>query len=163
MMKVGKRIIDEVITTAVGGDVLPLVNVLKDRKGMLEADIAVKMKLDINRTRQMLYRLYHKHLVTCHKEKDKQKGWYLYSWAFNTERVLSLAKDQQVEKLSKLGEKLKRETQTSYFICTNRCTRLDFDDSMSFEFKCPECGSLMGQDDNATKIKELKQAMSQIS
>ena len=40
--------------------------------------------------------------------------------------------------------------------------RLDFDQSMNFEFKCPECGELINQEDNTEKIEIIKTEILQI-
>jgi transcription initiation factor TFIIE subunit alpha len=47
-------------------------------------------------------------------------------------------------------------------MCGNNCIRLNFEQATDFEFKCPECGELLHQDDNAKKIKELEKEIKKI-
>ena len=63
--------------------------------------------------------------------------------------------DIKKKKLEKLKERIKRETDSNFFICEHKCMRVEFEQAMDFEFKCPECGELMEEQDNASKIDEL--------
>ncbi len=62
------------------------------------------------------------------------------------------------ERLQKLYERLSREEENlnCFFICSNLCSRLDFEKALEFEFKCPECGSLMNQQDNTKTVEHLQ-------
>ena len=67
-----------------------------------------------------------------------------------------LYSDMRIKKLEKLNERLAREESNNFFLCPNRCVRLDFDKASEFEFRCPECGSLLDMQDNSATIKNLK-------
>ena len=58
--------------------------------------------------------------------------------------------------LERLNHQLVEEKRELFFVCPNDCTRLNFDQSMDFEFHCPECGELISQDDGDKKISDLK-------
>ena len=90
------------------------------------------------------------------RKKDKKKGWYIYYWTFNPKRVRDLSQNLKKKRLESLKERIEREKAGDFFSCENKCIRLDFEQSTDFEFKCPECGSLLNQEDNAEKIKELE-------
>ena len=155
-MKLSNSAIEEVISQIAGDEVLPLCRVLKNKKNVSEFKLAEKIDQEINTTRNYLYRLYHANLVSYTRKKDKKKGWYIYYWTFKIKRVAFLGLQIKKEKLEKLLERLKKEQMTQFFACQNECLRLNFEQSINFEFKCPECGELMNQQDNATKIKELE-------
>jgi transcription initiation factor TFIIE subunit alpha len=107
-------------------------------------------------TRNMLYRLYDHNLVSFMRKKDKEKGWYIYYWTFNLKRIKYLAADLQKKRLEKLQERLHREQTTQFYSCEDNCIRLSFDQATDFEYKCPECGKLLNQEDNAAKIESIK-------
>ena len=161
-MKLSNKIADEVISEVAGEDVLPLVKALKNKKNVSEFKLAEDIKQEINTTRNMLYRLYDANLVSFTRKKDKQKGWYIYYWTFNPKRIVDLLHSMKNKKLAKLKEKLKREKSGQFFTCPNKCIRLDFEQATDFEYKCPECGSLLDQEDNSKKIGEIEKEIKQL-
>jgi transcription initiation factor TFIIE subunit alpha len=155
-MKLSNKNVEDVVVEVAGNDVLPLLKALKNKKNVSEFKLAEQIKTEINFVRNMLYRLYHANLVTFTRKKDKKKGWYIYYWTFNTKRVKFLMADLKKKKLEKLNERLNREKNSFFYICKNGCMRLDFEQSTSFEFKCPECGQIMYPEDNAETIEKIK-------
>jgi transcription initiation factor TFIIE subunit alpha len=71
----------------------------------------------------------------------------------------------QVNKLHKLQERLEKEEKNAgcFFLCSNACVRLDFEQGTVNEFKCPECGSLLTQQDNARTIEFLREQIKELS
>ena len=63
-MKLSNKIIEEVVSEVAGEDVVPLVKALKNRKNVSEFKLAENIKEEVNRTRNMLYRLYDANLVS---------------------------------------------------------------------------------------------------
>ncbi|MBT7237644.1 hypothetical protein HN865_02195, partial [Candidatus Woesearchaeota archaeon] len=60
------------------------------------------------------------------------------------------------ERLARFKEQLAREEAEQFFSCPKNCVRLDFDQAMDFEFRCPECGELIIQDmDKDNTVSEL--------
>jgi len=155
-MKLSNKMVEEVIAEVAGKDVIPLVKFLKNKKNISEFKIAEALKKEINETRNMLYRLYDVNLVSFIRKKDKKKGWYIYYWTFNKKRIKDVVENLKLRKLDSLKERLKREKSSNFFICKNKCIRLDFDQASNFNFKCPECGALLDQEDNSEKIKEIE-------
>jgi len=156
-MKLSNKLVEDVVTAVAGEDVLPLVKQLKNKKNVSEFKLAESLTLEINVTRNMLYRLYHANLVSFIRRKDKKKGWYIYYWTFKIKQIKYLAMSLKKEKLEKLQDRLSREQESSFFMCPNTCMRLDFEKAVSFEFKCPECDSIMQQESNEEKIKQLQE------
>jgi transcription initiation factor TFIIE subunit alpha len=145
------------IREVAGDDVLPLVRALKNKSNVSEFKLAEAIKQEINTTRNMLYRLYDHHLVTFTRKKDKKKGWYIYYWTFNTSRVKEVVQTLKKNKIEKMQERLAREKSTNFFSCANKCIRLDFDQATEFEYKCPECGEILHQEDNSKTIAHLQE------
>ncbi len=155
-VRAADKLLTEVITEVAGEDVMPLVKALKNKKNISEFKLADAIGEEINLTRNMLYRLYDHHLVTFIRKKDKKKGWYIYYWTFNPKRIKELTQILKKGKIERLKERLEREKSTHFFTCANKCIRLDFDQATEFEYKCPECGEILNQEDNAQKIAELQ-------
>lgn len=147
---------EDIASRVAGEDIIPLVKALKNKKDVSEFKIATEIKKEINLVRNMLYRLYNANLVTSIKKKDKKKGWYIYYWTLNLPRFKYLAKDIVKQRLIQLRERIAREKSSNFFVCGNNCIRLNFEQSTDFEFKCPECGELLNQDDNAKKIEQIE-------
>ena len=159
IMRLTNKVIGEVITEEVGPDVIPLVDQLKKRHNISEFKLAENIKIDIKATRNMLYRLYKSNLVTFSRKKDKQKGWYIYYWTFNSKNVRYLFMKHKQERLKRLQERVNREKNNLFYICENKCIRFNFDQGINFNFKCPECGELMKQEDNLPIIKQIEKDM----
>ena len=155
LMKRNTQEIDTIVSQVAGEDVLPLVKSLKNKKNVSEFKIAESIKQEINLTRNMLYRLYDYNLVSFIRKKDKKKGWYIYYWTFNAHKIKDVIKNIKKKKLDNLKERLTRENSSQFYICENKCIRLDFEQATDFEFKCPECGKLLNLEDNEKKKQEL--------
>ena len=82
------------------------------------------------------------------RKKDKQKGWYVYYWTLVPDNIKFLYLKNKKIILIKLKKQLQKEQTEQFFICPKKCVRLDFDQSIDFEFHCPECGELIIQDQN---------------
>ena len=161
-MRLSNKIIEATIAEVAGEDVLPIVYFLKNKKNISEFKIAEAIKKEINKTRNMLYRLHEANLVSFIRKKDKKKGWYIYYWTFKPKMVRHIVINLRKEKLAKLKDRLKREKSSHFFICQNKCIRLDFDQAMNFEFKCPECGEIMNQEDNLENIRIIEEEIKNI-
>ncbi len=161
-MKKTKKFIEDVVREVAGESTLPLVKILLNKESVSEYELADKLKKDINQTRNLLYELHKSNLVFSTRKKDKVKGWYIYYWSFDSNRINHLFKNIQEKKIEKFKRMLEREEDKAFFICTNKCVRLDFENAMSFSFKCPECGALMEKDDNTKKIQQVKKEIERL-
>ena len=166
-MKLTNKIIVDVVGEVVGEDAIKVVEYLKDKKNISEFKIAEKINAEIHQIRNILYRLHSHNLVLYKRKKDRQKGWYISYWTFNKKRIKDIIKLLRKQKIEKYTERLEKEEDNKgcFFMCKNACIRMDFDQATEFEFKCPECGTLLDQQDNTrtieflrTKLKELEAA-----
>jgi transcription initiation factor TFIIE subunit alpha len=162
-MNLSKKVIEDTVEKTTGKEVIPLVNVLRNKKNVSEFQLADNLKKDINETRHMLYRLYNNNLVSSTKKKDRKKGWYVYYWSLNLKRMKYLATKSRERQIKSLKNRLEKEKHTNFYYCSNNCTRLEFETATEMDFRCPECGNLLLQKDNKDiiekldkKIKELK-------
>jgi len=147
-----------------GEDAIPIVNYLQGKKNISEFKIAEATKKEIHETRNILYKLFNHNLATYYRKKDREKGWYISYWTFNKNRVKELIVSMKTQKLEKLKERLRHEeeNQNSFYMCKNLCTRLDFDSSVNFNFRCPECGTLLDQHDNSRTITSIRERIREL-
>jgi transcription initiation factor TFIIE subunit alpha len=163
MALTNKKIQDTV--AAIGGDTaLKIVDFLKNKKNISEFIIAEKTKLDMQTTRNTLYKLNGHNVATYIRKKDRQKGWYISYWTFNKKGIKDVRGKMKRQQLEKLKERLKKEEENrgNFFICRQACARLDFDQATEFEFKCPECGDLVNQQDNSKTIENIKEKIKEL-
>ena len=155
-MRITNNIIKQVVADVAGDDVVPLVIAIKDKKNISEFKIAELIREPINNTRNKLYRLYDNNLIHFVRKKDRKKGWYIYYWTFNVKQIRFLVVKLKRERLERLKARLVRETTDQFYICPNNCIRLEFEQATNFDYKCPECGTLMELQDNAKEIENIK-------
>jgi transcription initiation factor TFIIE subunit alpha len=151
-----KDLLETVVGEEFGEDILPVVKAMKGRKNFSEFKLADKINRDVNATRNSLYKLYSLNLASFIRKKDKKKGWYIYYWTLLPENAPHLIKMLNGQKKDAISERLQREQASGYFKCGNKCVRLDFEKAFEFEFRCPECGELLSEEDNSDKIRMLE-------
>lgn len=162
-MKLSNKLVEDVVSQVAGEDVIPLVDYLKNKKNVSEFKIADSIKVEINLTRNMLYRLFDHNLVSFIRRKDKKKGWYIYYWTFNVKIIKFLVGNLKRDRLEKLKDRLKREQSGQFYSCDDNCIRLDFEQATNFEFKCPECGKLLNLDSNEECICQIEKEIKGLS
>lgn len=155
-MRLSNKGIDEFIREVVGDDAVKLVNLLKNKTNVSEFKLAEKLKLTVNHARNILYRLQEYNLVTSVRRKDKKKGWYIYYWTFNVSHAKMMLSSLKKKKLDDLRGKLTAESLDSFFLCPKDYTRLKVDYAIEHDFKCPECGTLLKQQDNDQYLAKIK-------
>lgn len=160
-----KQLIADVAGELVGEEAVPILFYLRGKTNVSEFKIAQDLDMEIHQTRNLLYRLFENNLVYFKRKKDKIKGWYISYWDFNEKSVEYLKQKIKKNKIEKLKERLEKEQNSIFYMCKNACTRMDFDKATEFNFKCPECGEIMQEQDNKRtiqfihdKLKELEVA-----
>ena len=157
-MKITNNKIYETVKEVVGEDSLKVVEFLKDKKNISDFKIAEKVKTDIHEIRNILYRLYNHNLVTYYRKKDRQKGWYISYWTFNKKRIKDLMKQLHYSKMERFTQRLREEkaNRGNIYLCPSACVRVNFEKATDFDFKCPECGSILNHQDNGKTIEFLQ-------
>ncbi len=163
-MKLTEKRIYEIVSETVGEDAADVIKFIGAQKDGSEFKIATDLKMEIQEVRNILYRLHQHNLVTYNRKKDNKKGWYISYWTFDRAKVKELFTRANREKLEKFKERLESESSNmnGFFMCSRACTRMDFNDAISANFRCPECGSLMQQQDNTKTINFLKEKIREI-
>jgi len=162
-MRLTNKLIDYVTEEVAGKEAVPISRFLKNKKNVSEFLIAEELKKDIKEVRKILYKLFRQDLISSIRKKDKQKGWYIYYWTLKPSQIKKIKTEIDLKNLKHLKKRLQREEDNIFFVCEHNCIRLNFDQSTNFEFKCPECGSLMHQQDNKEIKKQIKKEIDKIN
>jgi transcription initiation factor TFIIE subunit alpha len=166
LMVLDSDIVKELVEDIAGKDVFELVEMIKGKKDVSEFKLAEKLGITVNQARNMLYRLYAHNIVSFIRKKDKQKGWYIYYWTLDQKKSHDLYLKIKKEKLETLKERLVSERERTHFACPNECMRMNFENAMESDFKCPDCGVVLEQENNARRIsaieREIKYVVEQL-
>jgi transcription initiation factor TFIIE subunit alpha len=163
-MRVTAKKAEQIVTDAVGADALVIVDFLKDNKNISEFVISEKTKTEIHVVRNILYRLHNYNLAQYKRKKDSKKGYYISYWTYHPKVLRDVAQKLNKNRLSHLQERLEREERNigGFFMCASTCIRLDFEQGTENEFRCPECGELMNQQDNTRTIDFLRKEIAKL-
>ena len=158
-MKYSRSAVNKVIEEVFGREVIPVTKLLSKHEEISEIKLADNLNIEVNEARRSLYKLYQENIVSFKKKKDIEHGWYTYYWSFNYQRISALLKKTMDLRLQSLNNRLCAEKETQYYAC---CLRMDISTAMSYNFKCPECGSVMQLEDNNHKITTIKENIKNI-
>ncbi len=157
-----KTTIEEVVRERVGEEAIQIVLYLMGKTKVSEFVIAQDLDLEIHRARNLLYKLFENNILSFQRKKDKIKGWYICYWDFNEKSISFLYEKIKVNKLQKLKERLDKESSSTFYMCKTACTRMDFEKAMEFNFKCPECGNLMEEQNNLRTVEFLNEKIKEL-
>lgn len=161
-MKIKQDTIETVVRELVGPDAIEAVNYLVGKANVSEFVIAEELDVEIHEMRNLLYRSYEHNILTFNRKKDKKKGWYICYWNFNEEQIPHLVEKLRKQKLTKAKERLEREENNQFYMCTNACVRMDFDKAVEYNFHCPECGEVQQVQDNARTVEFLTERVAEL-
>ncbi len=150
------KIEEDVISEMIGEEAIPILNMLKEGKSISEFKISKVLKKEINEIRHILYKLHGLDLVDFERKKDDDKGWYVYFWLYKPKTMKHISSVHKKTKLTRMVERLEREKNHEFYICTNKCTRLNFDTAFDFGYKCPECGTVLDYEEKNGKVTHLE-------
>ncbi len=154
--------IKEVAVELIGEKVIPILEFLKGKKKISEFIIAEELELEIKEVRHLLYKLYEHNIVSFVREKDKIKGWYICYWELNEKEIPFLKEKLRKKEIEKLKKRIEKEKDGLFYMCNNACSRMDMDKALEFNFKCPECGSIMNEQDNSRTIEFLQERIEEL-
>jgi transcription factor E len=156
------KILKEMIIIAVGKSAEPIADLLETNKHVNEFNIAKKLGITINQTRNILYKVSNYGLVSSVRKKDKKKGWYTYSWKFEILKCLEFMESLLLDEKVKLDLELEERKKTLYYVCNLCNIEVNEEQALLMNFTCNECGDIFSTKDNSKLIKELKKSLSKI-
>jgi len=158
------KLLKDIIAATVGQSATGIADLLYGKKNVNEFAIAKKLKLTINQTRNILYRLSDEGLVNFIRKKDSKKGgWYTYFWTLNVERSLSKFKEKLQKDIEQLQQQIAIKKKTRFFVCQNCHVEMNEEQALLHDYMCPECGELLHLKDPVQEIGELQKQISKIN
>lgn len=143
-----EKFLRDIITEIGGKYALNLYEILKEKKDVNEFIIAKKLKMTINQTRNILYKLFESGIVTFTKKKDKKKAWFIYSWTLNPVKALEELEKRIKKRIDDLKNRLDIRKNKRFYICKNDMIEVNEETALLNDFTCPECGSVYELNDD---------------
>ena len=151
------ELLKEIIHSVIGEKSKGVVELLANNKNVNEFIIAKKLNLNINQTRNLLYKLLEEGLVSVTRKKNKKKGgWYDHFWTLNLEKSIFKFKNNLIRKIEHLNQQKATRSKNRYYCCESCETEYGEEDALIYEYACPECGTLLILKDNTKDITTLE-------
>jgi len=112
--------------------------------------------LRLNTVRKILYKLYDFRLASYVRTKDKEIGWYTYTWRLHLDKVSNIILLRKKAVLTELNKRLEFEREHVFFSCSSDASKFSFDKATESGFKCPNCDASLEFVDNQQSIMELE-------
>ena len=148
--------LEEATVLIVGKPGEQLAKLLHSKTHVNEFNIAKKLDLTINQTRNLLYRVSDQGIVSYVRKKDKKKGWYTYFWKIEIIKALEFLRAHYIKRLEQIQNQVNSRETKQFYVC-DRCNR-EFNEqtALAYDFTCDECGDVFALKDNTRLVKELK-------
>lgn len=157
------KLLNEIVGSIAGRQASEVVNILLGKKNVNEFIIAKKLKLTINQTRNILYKLSDAGLVSFTRKKDKKKGWYTYFWTLNTEKSLELLEKRVTAEIDNLKSHLKNRESKRYYVCPVCKVEIGEENALLHNFTCSECGSVYELQTDKKIIADLNSGINKLN
>ncbi len=155
--------ISKLARTFVGPVAEPIVIALSERRETTEEWLIKRTGLKLSVIRKVLYELFDVGIVRYRREKEPDTGWFTYYWSLDYENLANVVLRRKKLVLEKLKARLEYEKQNMFFACPNHPEkRYTFDEAYDHSFKCPECDSVLENQDNSMIIRFIEDLMKKI-
>jgi len=157
------KLLSEIIGNIVGKQGAEIVGILEGKKNLNEFLIAKKLKLTINQTRNILYKLSDAGLVSFTRKKDKRRGWYTYFWTLNSEKSLELLEANVKNEVESLKNQLKNREIKRYYVCNTCKTEVNEETALVHNFICSECGEVFALQEDKKILADLTSKINRLT
>ncbi len=156
------KFLKEAVVLVVGKQAEEIADLLHSRKHVNEFNIAKKMNLTINQTRNLLYRISDYGLVSSVRKKDKKKGWYTYFWRFEILKCLEFLRKGLLLQKEDLENQINARRNKVHYLCQRCKVEYDEDQALLMDFTCNECGDVFTVKDDLDFVKSLEKERDKI-
>lgn len=154
------KLLKDIVVSVAGAGASGLVDLLFGKKNVNEFIIAKKLNLNINQTRNILYKLADEGLVSFIRKKDKKNGgWYTYYWTLDAGKSLANLKNVILKDMQQLEAQHGLRKNKAFYYCPNCDLEMDEENAMMNNFTCPECGEVFVLRDNSELLKKTEIAI----
>jgi len=154
-LKIGDPEAMGMLLETVGEEGLDVVQCLLDKEETDEK-ISETTGLRLNTVRKVLYKLYDYRLASYVRTKDKEIGWYTYTWNLHLDKISNIITLRKKNILNELNERLDFERNHVFFSCNTDALKFSFVKATENGFRCPSCNSTLEFVDNQKSIMELE-------
>jgi len=153
-----KRFFEEIL----GEEGIRVVNALVGREATDE-ELAEELGIKLNIVRKTLYKLYDYRLASYVRTKDKEVGWYIYTWRLELSKIKDVIIERKRKVLEDLKNKLEYETSTVFFECVNDHFRIPYDIASERGFRCPHCEGALEYSNNQKVVERLQSEIEKLN
>ena len=157
------KFLKTIVEDLVGKQSIPIIDLLVGKKDVNEFQIAKKLNLTINQTRNILYKLSDYSLVSFIRKKDRKKGWYIYFWTLNIFQSLDLFENNLKKELNQVESELKNRKENRFYICKTCSIEVSEENALLNDFVCPECEEVYQLGDNQEIIQQLTKRITKLN
>lgn len=125
-------------------------------KNATDEEISEETGLRLNTVRRALYHLYEYRIAKYNRSKDKEVGWFIYTWKLHLDKLHEIIVQEKYQRLEELRERLEFEQNNVFFVCPQDRIRVSFNQATDYNFTCPECESYLEGVDNQEVVERLE-------
>ncbi len=151
-----EKFLRDVVSIVVGKNAEEIAELLNTKKHVNEFNIAKKLDITINQTRNILYKLSDFGLVSSIRKKDKKKGWYTYFWRIEIIKALEFLKEIKLKQINQINYQINNRETKQFYVCNTCNIEASEENALLQEFTCNECGEIFTLKDDTKLLKELK-------
>src|SRR3989339_844419 len=148
------KLLREIVGIVVGKNVESIADLLNSPKYVNEFNIAKKLDITINQTRNILYRVSEFGLVSSIRKKDKKKGWYTYFWKFEILKCLEFFRDHLTKLRDDFATQINSREKNKFYICERCSIESNEEEALLNSYTCNECGDIFTIKENEKEIKK---------
>jgi transcription initiation factor TFIIE subunit alpha len=127
----------------IAGPLAPeIINIFKQESEYSPDELAKKLNEKITNIRCTLNSLHFRGIACYKREKQNQK-FVEFKWSIKFKKIIELVIDQETEKYNKLDESITDKKDRDYFECPKKCVEVPFEIAAAYDFKCPNCNSIL--------------------
>ncbi len=156
MDNIEKEFVRDAISAVIGKPGEEIINFLDPEKYVNEFLIAKKLDININQTRNLLYKLSEHSLVSSTRKKDKKKGWYTYFWRLEALKILEFWREMVKKRISQISNQIESREMKTFYICERCNIEYNEENALLHDFTCNECGNVFIVRDNTKVVREFK-------
>lgn len=151
------KLLKDIVSIIVGSSASGIVDLLYGKKNVNEFAIAKKLNLNINQTRNILYKLADEGLVSFIGKKDRKNGgWYTYYWTLDVEKSIANLKRIMEKTIADFESQLNSRVSGRHYICPNCDVEMEEEQALLGNFTCPECGEVLTLREPTDIVKDLE-------
>jgi len=141
----------------VGEEAIRVVEIfISKNKGLLDEEICKILGVKVTVVRATLNKLHYLGIVSYDTEKNKETGWYTYTWNLDKKKLLKTLLERALERFEKIKEEENMFKERDFFTCKKKCDNYVFEIAMEYNFFCPSCGGKMTIMNRGKTLKKLE-------